>query len=97
MVFKASTGGNAGMSIDLQAQIEEAGIDVREYVTTPRWVGSIRFTAQQLRDEEFKVGYDPLPDNPYHGEVWGTFSRSKQKRLKELCEWFVEIDEVVIG
>jgi hypothetical protein len=34
------------------------------------------------------VGFDPLPENPYHGEVWGAFSKAKQKRLPELCQWF---------
>ncbi len=59
------------MSVDLQQQIEEAGLDARTYVTTPRWVGSLRFEASALRDEGFLVGFDPLPENPHHGEVWG--------------------------
>jgi hypothetical protein len=41
-----------------------------------------------LRGEGFMVGFDPLPENPYHGEVWGAFSKAKQKRLPELCQWF---------
>lgn len=97
MAFKPSTGENAGMSVDLQAQIEEAGFDARAYVTTPRWVGSVRFRAGDLRSENFQVGYDPVPDNPHHGEVWGTFSRAQQRRLRQLCEWFVPINGVVIG
>lgn len=97
MAFKASTGPNAGMSVDLQMQIEEAGLDARTYVTTPRWVGSLRFEAGALRSEGFMVGFDPLPENPHHGEVWGTFSKSKQRRLRELCQWFVPIDGVSIG
>jgi hypothetical protein len=97
MVFKASSGPNGGMSIDLQTQIEEAGLDAREYVTNPKWVGSIRFQAGELRGEGFQVGYDPLPDNPYHGEVWGNFSKSQQARLRAICIWFVPIDGVAIG
>lgn len=97
MVFKPSTGPKAGMSVDLEKEIEKAGLNARAYVTTPRWVGSVRFEAGALRGEAFMVGFDPLPDNPHHGEVWGTFSKSKQRRLRELCQWFVLIDGVSTG
>ncbi len=105
MAFKCSSGQDAGMSVDLQRQIEEAGLDAKAFVTTPRWVGSIRFRAAQLRSEGFKVGFNPIEadpnqgidTNPYHGEVWGSFTRSKQKRLRQLCEWFVPIDGVSIS
>jgi len=97
MVFKASAGANAGMSVDLQIQIEEAGLDPRTYVTTPRWTGSVRFEAGPLRQESFQVGFDPRTENQHHGEVWGVFSKSKQQRLRELCQWFVSIENVAIG
>jgi hypothetical protein len=96
LAFKASAGLNGGMSVDLQMEIEAAGLDARQYVTTPRWMGSIRFEAGSLRAESLQVGFDPLPDNPYHGEIWGDFSRSKVRRLRELCQWFVPIDNVSI-
>lgn len=89
MAFRASTGTNGGMSIDLQQQIEEAGHDAREWVTRPHWTGSIRFVAGSLRREGFQVGYDPTGENPFHGQVWGDFSRAKQKRLGQLFTWFV--------
>lgn len=93
LAFKPSTGG--GMSVDLQRQIEEAGHDARVFVTSPRWMGSVRFTAGQLRDEGFSVGFDPIPpDNPFHGEVWGAFTRQQQGKLRVLCEWFVELEGV---
>ncbi|MCZ8158653.1 MAG: hypothetical protein O9256_02015 [Rhizobiaceae bacterium] len=101
MAFKASSGENAGMSVDLEALIVEAGLDPRTYVNNPKWVGSVRFTAGSLRAEGFMVGYDPLdeepPDqsaNPYHGEVWGSFSKGKQRRLAEIAAWFVELPGV---
>jgi hypothetical protein len=97
MVFKPSSGPNGGMSVDLQRSIEEAGLDARGYVTTPRWTGSVRFTAGALRAEAFQVGFDPLPDNPHHGEVWGAFSRARQRRLAVACVWFVAMDDVVIA
>jgi hypothetical protein len=92
--FKPSTGPNGGMSIDLEKLIIEAKQDPRAYVTTPRWTGSVRFQAGTLREEEFMVGFDPLPENPYHGEVWGKFTRAQQRRLQELAVWFVAIPGV---
>ncbi len=92
--FKPSSEAHGGMSVDLQREIELAGLDARAYVSTPRWIGSVRFDAGSLRAEGFLVGYDPLPDNPFHGEVWGRFSSVDIKRLVELCEWFVPIPGV---
>jgi hypothetical protein len=86
-----------GLSVDLQREIEEAGLDAVQFVTTPRWIGSVRFAAQQLREAGFMVGFDPLlPDNPYHGAVWGEFSPGKKKRLLRLAQWFVRIDGVAL-
>lgn len=96
MAFKASSGVNAGMSVDLQALIEEAGIDPHEYVTTPRWIGSVRFEAGSLRQAGFRIGYHPLPENPYHGEVRGDFTKAQQHRLQQLAIWFVQIPDVII-
>jgi hypothetical protein len=108
MAFRASTARNGGMSVDLQNEIEKAGLDAKKYVTTPRWFGSVRFEAGQLRNEGFMVGADPIEalpgaetrvgvdSNPYHGEVWGNFTKGKQRRLLQLCEWFVRIDGVSI-
>lgn len=97
MAFKPSSGQNGGLSVDLQRQIEEAGLDAKDFVTTPRWLGSVRFLAGQLRAEGLMVGFDPTELNPYHGEVWGSSPKSKQRRLLFLCEWFVPIDGVSIG
>jgi len=96
LAFNASTGPNGGMSVDLHKQIEGAGLNAVEYVTTPIWIGSVRFVVNDLRSESFKVGYDPIPDNPYHGEVWGAFTNSKQRKLKSFCQWFVAINGVSI-
>lgn len=95
--FSPSSEPNGGMSIDLQQQIEEAGIVARTFVTTPTWTGSILFKAGQLRAEGFWVGYDPETDNPYHGQVWGNFTKAKVRKLRCLCEWFVLIENVSTG
>lgn len=86
MAFKSSSEPNGGMPVDLQQEIEEAGLDARVFVTTPSWIGSVRFQAGQLREEEFQVGFHPLDSNPYHSEVWGRFTKAKQNRLRQLFE-----------
>ena len=53
IAFNPSSGGNGGLSVDLQNEIEKAGLDAKAYVTTPKWMGSLRIEAGQLRDEGF--------------------------------------------
>lgn len=94
--FTPSSGPNGGMSVDLERQIEEAGLNPKVHVTSPQWTGSVRFLAGSLRAEGFMVGYDPLPENPYHGEVWGNFRKSNQRKLVQLCAWLVPISDTSI-
>ena len=94
--FNPSSGVNGGLSVDLQNEIEKAGLDARAYVTTPQWVGSVRIEARLLHDEGFIIGSDPIESNPYHGEVWGLFTKGKRRRLLAMCEWFVRIEGVAI-
>jgi hypothetical protein len=93
--FQGSSETNSGMSVDLECSIVDAGLDPKVYVTTPRWIGSVRFEAGALRSEGFLVGFHPLPKNPHHGEVWGEFTRLKKRTLQRLCEWFVPIEGVL--
>jgi hypothetical protein len=99
LAFSPSSGPNGGMSVDLQAQIEEAGLNCREFINTtaPQCIGAVRFEAGTLRGENLQVGFDPQPSNPYHGEVWGHFTDSMTRRtLPRLASWFIEIDGVSI-
>lgn len=94
MVFEPSSGINGGVSVDLQRQIEEADLVARDYVSEPPWLGSVRFTAGTLRNEGLQVGYDPVPENQHHGEIWGNFTKGKKKQLLRLATWFVEMEGV---
>jgi len=89
------------MSVDLEANIIAANLDPKEYVTTPIFTGSVSFLAGAARGLNLWVGYDPIPDNPYHGEVWGNprpnrFSGSQKKGLHNACEWYVPLVGVEI-
>ena len=100
MAFNSSSNPNGGMSVDLQAQIEEAGLNCREFltVTSPQCIGAIRFEAGALRERNFQVGFNPQPSNPHHGEVWGNFTGAMKNRiLPGLARWFIEIDGVAIS
>lgn len=94
IAFKPSS--DSGMSVDLERQILDAGLDVHHYVTTPTYTGSLRFQVGALRGKSFQVGFDPTTDNPYHGQVWFARSKANEKTLRTLCEWFVKLDGVAI-
>lgn len=94
MAMRPSSDEDGGVSIDLQNEVELAGLNARAYVTTPEWMGSVCFTAGQVRNEGFKVGYDPLRSNPHHGQFWGLFPKAKQKALLRAAQWFVEVQGV---
>ncbi|WP_207210874.1 hypothetical protein [Lichenibacterium minor] len=96
MALQKSSGANGGMSVDLEQSILAAGDDVVTHVTSPQFLGSVKFVTGDLRQEELLVGYDPLPDNIHHGEVWGNLSKGKQRRLLKKAEWCVEIPNAII-
>jgi hypothetical protein len=89
MAFKPSSGMNAGMSIDIEKLIIEDGLDPKKFVKKDPWIAAVSFTAGELRNNQFQVGYDPLDDNPYHGEVWGDFKKNRPYVLKGLAKWYI--------
>jgi hypothetical protein len=97
IAFQPSGGPAGGMSIDIKRSIEEARIVVVDFVTTPRWIGSVMFAAAVPRGQNLQVGYDPLPDNSHHGEVWGTFSKAKSKAIQRASHWLVPIPQVNVA
>lgn len=101
ILYKASSG-TSGMSINIEKLIAEAGKDPRQHVTTPRWTGSVYFTAGTLRALGFSVGFEPIdtpPEHadPYHGEVWGTFTDAQREGLKLGAQWYVAIEGVALA
>jgi hypothetical protein len=82
--------------------IMAAGLVPSEFVTSnPKHAGAVVFPANVPRASGLLVGYDPLPDNPCHGEVWGgarpnRFSNGQRKAIAASAQWFVEIDGVEI-
>ncbi len=97
MAFEPSKDAYRGLSVDLERSILEARLDPKLFVTTPRFVGSVWLAAGAARAEGLSVGYDPLPENPHHGEIWGIASKAVKRKLLKLAQWYVEIAGVSIS
>ena len=94
-LFRESSEPPGGMSIDLMRPLEEGGFDAAVIVTVEPHIAAVVLLAHEFRTLEFRVGYDPLPANPYHGEVWGIFSKSKQRTLLRTCAWLVPVPGII--
>lgn len=98
-LFQPSSAENGGMSVDIKPLIEGLGEAPEQYVVTPVFLGAVEFSVDVARGNNLRVGYDPLPDNECHGEVWGSnrpnrFSGSQNKALHRSCRWLVELEDV---
>lgn len=96
--YSPSSGENGGMSVDIEQLMIADDVEPKAYVTSPKYVGSVAFTAQSLRDVGLRIGYDPIPNvNPYHGEVWGTevkpsrFTGAQRNAILSSASWYVQI------
>ena len=97
MAFKSSTRGKyPGMSVDLVCHMEDAGIDPKALITKDPLLGSIVFTAGDLRAAGYKVGSEPVDGNLFHGEVWGDFKLA-DRVLRALAQWYVPLPNVQIA
>ena len=70
---------HGGMSVDIEEWIVRDGLNPLHYVADLSY-GATRINVGELRALELKVGWDPQPDNPHHGGVWGIGNGSKRKR-----------------
>lgn len=105
--FKPSSDGS-GLSVDIEKLIVADGKDPMKWVITGPFAGAVSFQASAARALGLKIGYDPikghptLPDNPYHGAVWGPdpkphrISEGLQRKLLRSSTWYVEIPGVAI-
>jgi hypothetical protein len=107
--FSSSSTSPYGMSVDVLGLMQQAGINPQEFVTTPKYSASVKFSVGAARTVGLWVGYDPLEEsdstaaNPYHAEVWSypdparPFKGSQQNALLRSSDWFVEIPGVSLG
>lgn len=102
-LFSASSGPNDGMSVDIPKLMLANNTNVKEFVTTPVFTGSVVFKSIAARNAGLIIGYDPIATNPYHGEVWNKgnkpnrFSRGQKNALARASEWLVALEDVELN
>ena len=89
------------MSVDVEKLIVADQHNPKEYVTSPKYLGSVSLTVGSVRGANLQVGYSPNPENPYHADIWGTdrpnrFTRSQKRDLMTSCNWYVRIEGVCL-
>ena len=93
MAFKSSSGNNSSMSVDIEKLIIEADIDPRSYVISHPWIGAVYFLTQTIRDLELQVGFEPMERLPYHGGVWGNFTKGTQNKLLKASLTYIPVPQ----
>ena len=94
--YKPSTTGTCGLSVDLEQLLVQDGEDVDDFFKDGDCLGVVSFPVEEVRQNDFLVGYEPIPTDIYHGEVWqpqlkrNTFA----KQIKEYASWFIPIEGV---
>lgn len=85
--FSESSKPPGGMSVDLERPMIEAGLDRLAMLPNSDF-GAVRLIAGEMRELGHKVGRNPLPENPYHGQVWDIGrGRTAKKRIMEKSKW----------
>lgn len=94
--YSMSSGINSGMSVDVESLIRDAGIDPVSWVSSEHYPGSVSLQAGCVRALDLQLGYDQIPENPYHAEVWmktpsKRFSKAQKDGLADCASWYVAI------
>jgi hypothetical protein len=77
--YSESSDAHGGMSVDIEEWMAADGLEPLHYVADETH-GAVRLNVAALRPLGFQVGWDPLPENPHHGAVWGIGNGSARKR-----------------
>jgi hypothetical protein len=74
-----------GMSVDIEEWMAADGLSPDHYITDPEQ-GAVRMTVRDLRALGLQVGWDPIPGNPHHGEVWGLTNSGRRRKVSGLAQ-----------
>lgn len=94
--FTESSEPPKGMSVDIESLISASDINPRELIVSASLPFAVKFNVGELRELGLKVGFDPIvatsqfPANPFHGEIWGVFTRGMKNNLRKIAKWYVE-------
>jgi len=78
-----------GMSVNLESFVPDPAA-----LVGPEW-GLLRLKAKSVRDKDYLVGSEPLPDDPTHANVWHKPAGKPNAPLKRIYkaadyEWVIE-------
>jgi hypothetical protein len=62
----------------------------------PAGMGAVRLCVGEVRKLQLRVGSDPKPKNPAHGQAWGVKSTKKQKLHAIVDDWVVPLPNVAL-
>lgn len=92
------------MSVDIEQLIIASGLQPKHYVVDPVFTGAVAFSASDVRSLGLWIGYEPLQNNPCHGEVWGAtptrhnrFTKTQKDGLAAAARWYVPLRDVEIS
>ena len=89
-LFSESSVPNGGMSVEMERLVLAGGLTLADRLQHSR-CGVARLVVGDLRNLHLAVGLDPLPNNPYHAQVWGIRnSRRIRRELAHLAEIIIE-------
>src|SRR5438874_455042 len=77
--YSESSQKHGGMSVDIEDWMTADGLAALHYVVDAAH-GAVRLNVGNLRGMGFRVGWDPVPENPHHGAVWGIGNGSRRRR-----------------
>ena len=83
-----------GMSVDHEPTMLADRIDLWARYQSGNWIGSVSLNVGFLRGLGLLVGYHPIPDNPYHCEIWGNITGSLSSKIQNHATWLVPIEGI---
>lgn len=89
--FSPSKDGSRGMSVDLQRNMRDAGLDGLSRLPSEEH-GAVQLTVADLRQLDLLIGSTPRADNEFHADVWHTHKESTRKKIRKLARWLRKPD-----
>lgn len=77
--YSESSDPPGGMSVNIEEWMIADCLDPLHYLEDQSH-GATRINVGDLRAQGFQVGWDPQPNNPHHGEVWGIGNGSTRRK-----------------
>jgi hypothetical protein len=94
--FENSSDRYGGCSVLLANLLAEAQVSIDDIVAERGALGAIKLAVSEIRVRSLQVGFDPLPDDPFHGQIWGKITKGVSKGLLGVSSWAVEVPDTLI-